>query len=56
MRKVTGAAIIFLSIALITQWVVVKYLPAWVYKIAIHRIDHKFNVWTNAGKTDGEGS
>jgi uncharacterized membrane protein len=54
MRKIIGGAVIFMLIAFVTQWVVVKEVPSWVYKIAIHRTDHQFNKWINSGNTDAK--
>jgi uncharacterized membrane protein len=52
MRKVVTWVIVFLLVAFLTQWAVIRYFPAVVFRIAIHRIDNKFNVWINSGKTD----
>jgi uncharacterized membrane protein len=52
MRRFFSWLIAFLLIVFVTQWMVIKYLPSLVYRIAIHRIDNKFNVWINSGKTD----
>ncbi len=52
MRKIVIGLIGFVLLVLAIQWAVIHYLPDVVYKIATRRIEHKFNVWINAGKTD----
>jgi uncharacterized membrane protein len=41
----------FLVLVFCTQWLVVKYLPNLVYRIAVHRAGET-NKWIAAGKTD----
>jgi uncharacterized membrane protein len=52
MKKIVTWLTLFLLIAFISQWVIIKYLPNIVYKIAIHRVHNNFNTWINSGKTD----
>ena len=52
MRRIVPAILIFLLIAFATQRAVIKYLPAVVYRIALHRSNSAVNTWINAPKTD----
>src|ERR1039458_2237355 len=52
MKKVLTGIIIFCIIAFATQHLFIKYVPNLVYKIAVKRVDHNFNHWINAPKTD----
>jgi uncharacterized membrane protein len=41
----------FITIAALTQWALIKYMPNLVHAIAIHRVK-KTNQWINNGPTD----
>jgi hypothetical protein len=51
MKKGYLYVVVFISIAAVTQWAAIKYIPNLVHAIAVHRVK-KINVWVNAGKTD----
>ena len=52
MKKALIGLIIFCLVAFVTQRLFIKYVPNLVYKIAVKRVDHNFNHWINAPKTD----
>lgn len=52
MKRLITVVFSILVLALLVQWLVIKYIPNVVYKIAVHRSGNDFNRWINAGKTD----
>jgi uncharacterized membrane protein len=51
MKKLYIPVLFFVAIALLTQWLVIKYVPDMVHAIAIHRVP-LINQWINNDKTD----
>lgn len=43
--------VVFITIAALTQWALIKYIPNLVHSIATHRVKLR-NEWINNGKTD----
>ena len=51
MRRIYVPALLFIATALLTQWLVIKYVPYLVHAIAAHRVPQR-NQWINNDKTD----
>ena len=51
MKKIVLPALVFIAIALLTQWLVIKYVPDMVHAIALNRVPLR-NRWINNDKTD----
>ncbi len=43
--------VVFIAIAAVTQWALIKYIPNLVHVIATHRVKQR-NEWINNGRTD----
>jgi len=51
MKRIWLPVLLFVAIALFTQWLVIKYVPDMVHAIAVHRVPIT-NQWINNDKTD----
>ncbi|MDB5284709.1 MAG: putative integral rane protein [Bacteroidota bacterium] len=51
MRKLLIGILVFASLAFVTQWLAIKYIPNIIYKIAVRR-GKEINTWIHNGKTD----
>ncbi len=51
MKRLYIPVLFFIAIALLTQWLVIKYVPDMVHAIATHRVPIT-NQWINNDKTD----
>ena len=51
MKRIIIPALVFIAVALLTQWLVIKYIPTIVHAIALKRV-HLRNQWINNDKTD----
>ena len=52
LKNILTYIIVFLALVFCTQWLVIKYIPNGIYKIAVHRAGKEPNKWIHNGKTD----